>query len=102
MIDKMVVVGSVDEIVQTTEAVIPALNGTLPLVDEIQGGIDLLYYGDVGIGTPAQVFGMDIDTGSADLWVPCDCDRCWSKQFEPHRSSTYKRKNASPFDVTYV
>ncbi|KAJ8077159.1 hypothetical protein PM082_001587 [Marasmius tenuissimus] len=103
MIDRMLAVGSVDEIAQVTEAtVFPALNGTLPLVDEIQEGIDLLYYGDVGLGTPAQVFGMDIDTGSADLWVPCGCDRCWSKQYEPHKSSTYRRrKNASPFDVTY-
>ena len=44
----------------------------IPLKSWIQGWMDVLYYGDVRVGEPEQVMGIDFDTGSADLWVRPD------------------------------
>ncbi|KAA1471763.1 acid protease [Dentipellis sp. KUC8613] len=53
------------------------------------------------MGTPAQTLTVDIDTGSADLWVPVNCKNCNGHQFDPSRSSTYRNNNQG-FAVTYV
>ncbi|KAG0053843.1 hypothetical protein BGZ83_000317 [Gryganskiella cystojenkinii] len=55
---------------------------------------DLEYYGDVSIGTPAQVFKMVFDTGMADIWVTstaCITVVCKEhNRYNSLKSSSYK------------
>ncbi|KAH9942431.1 acid protease [Epithele typhae] len=58
----------------------------LALQDFVSGGLDVEYYGPLAFGTPAQMLDVDIDTGSADLWVPSRCSRCTNGEFQPSRA----------------
>lgn len=75
--------------------------GQLPLRDEVSGVLDILYYGPALFGTPSQTLTVDVDTGSADLWVPAKCGNCHGRQFDVGHSSTF-RPTSQDFSVTYV
>lgn len=73
---------------------------SMPLKDYISGNLDLMYFGPVNFGTPAQKLTVDIDTGSSDLWIPVNCPECVNKQFEDTKSSTCKNSDEN-FSVYY-
>lgn len=76
--------------------------GQWPLLDEVSGALDILYYGPAQFGTPPQTLTVDVDTGSADLWVPAHCGNCHhGHQFDAAHSSTFRPSNQD-FSITYV
>lgn len=67
--------------------------------------LDAQYYGEIGIGTPPQPFGVVFDTGSSNLWVPSkECrlsPACYlHKYFDSAQSSSYVT-DGRKFNITY-
>jgi len=61
------------------------------------------YYGQVGVGTPAQTFNVIFDTGSANLWVPnskVGLVGLLKHKYDHSKSSTYKA-NGTVFSIMY-
>lgn len=69
----------------------------MSMKDDIEGGMDVSYYGPLQFGTPGQELTVSVDTGSADLWMPVTCPSCSNPQFAASASSTFhnSRKKVS-------
>ena len=77
-------------------------------VDITQNDAKDLYTIPLAIGTPPQMFNLQLDTGSSDLWVPANnATACTGTQggcpggsFDYTASSTYVPSN-EPFQIAY-
>ncbi|CAG8659600.1 12171_t:CDS:2, partial [Acaulospora colombiana] len=74
-------------------------DGREPLTDNSGS----LWYGEISVGTPANKYTVDFDTGSSDLFLPSsNCGQSCNghKTYDPSASST-SQDTGNPFSLSY-
>ncbi|XP_025142247.1 pregnancy-associated glycoprotein 1-like [Bubalus bubalis] len=78
--------------------------GSNVTIHPLRNIMDMLYMGNITIGTPPQEFQVVFDTGSSDLWVPsvfCQSLACATKVMFIHLLSSTFRHTQKVFNIKY-
>ncbi|KAK4054113.1 hypothetical protein OIV83_001138 [Microbotryomycetes sp. JL201] len=79
-----------------------APQGAVTLNDYFSEPLDIMIYGNVSIGTPAQVFPLLFDTGSSDLWVyEAGTGALSVPEWDASQSSTAVTSPTIPWSIQY-
>jgi len=63
--------------------------------------LNVLYYGEMSVGTPAQKVRVIFDTGSSNLWVPSKTPANSSHNIYSHDKSSTYHANGTTFKIRY-